>query len=221
MFAVIFEVEPRDGKAEAYLQLAGRLRPELEIIDGFVDIERFASRDRAGRILSLSIWRDEKALIRWRTQGRHHTAQETGRASIFADYHLRVGEIIADTRRPEGARLPQQRFDETERGVAKFVTITEWSPAAATSSVDDANPLGWPVAGTDGLAEREWYESITNPGRRLLLVGWRDATAAERWPSPRLADGELRHRHVRIIRDYGMFDRVEAPQYYPPASRGV
>jgi len=24
----------------------------------------------------------------------------------------------------------------------------------------------------------------------------------------------VRHRHVRIIRDYGMFDRREAPQFY-------
>jgi len=28
--------------------------------------------------------------------------------------------------------------------------------------------------------------------------------------------GELRHRLMRNIRDYGMFDRREAPQYYPP-----
>src|SRR6516162_9781128 len=118
IFAVIFEVEPRTGKAEEYLRLAGRLRPELETIEGFVGIERLASRDRRGRILSLSIWRDEKALIRWRTQGRHHAAQETGRAVIFADYRLRVGEITADTRWPDDESLPEQRFDETERGAA-------------------------------------------------------------------------------------------------------
>jgi len=26
-------------------------------------------------------------------------------------------------------------------------------------------------------------------------------------------------RHIRVVRDYGMFDRREAPQYYPPVKR--
>ena len=222
MFAVIFEVEPRPGKAEEYLKLAGSLRPQLEKIDGFVDVERFASRGREGRFLSLSVWRDEKALVRWRTQGRHHAAQEKGRAAIFADYRLRVGEITADTRWPDDESLPEQRFDETERGAAKLVAMTELLAAAAKSLVDrgSADWLGLPAAGTRGVVEREWFESIINAGKRLLLVGWRDRAAAERWPLPPIAD-ELHHRRVRIIRDYGMFDRAEAPQYYPPASRSV
>ena len=37
MFAVIFEVLPNDGKKDAYLELARRLKPILESIDGFVD----------------------------------------------------------------------------------------------------------------------------------------------------------------------------------------
>jgi heme-degrading monooxygenase HmoA len=219
MFAVIFEVEPRTGKAETYLQLAARLRPELERIEGFVDVERFASRDRRDRFLSLSVWRDEKALIRWRTQDRHHAAQEQGRAAIFADYRLRVGEIAADTRRPDGEGRPQRRFDETEKGVAKYVTIIELSSAVAKSVIDReiADPLGLPAKGTPGMVEREWFESIVNAGKLLLLVGWRDRAAAERCHLPQSVAGELHHRRVRIIRDYGMFDRAEAPQYYPPA----
>ena len=92
------ETETRD----TYLALAKMLRPELEQIEGFIDNERFASQKTEGRILSLSTWRDEKAVVRWRTLGVHHVIQETGRLAIFADYHLRVGEITADTRLPEG-----------------------------------------------------------------------------------------------------------------------
>jgi heme-degrading monooxygenase HmoA len=103
---VIFEVRPRPGNAEAFLRLAKALRPELERIDGFLAIERFAGRDYRSRVLSLSIWRDEKALIRWRTQAAHHAAREAGRASIFADHHLRVGEIVAGS---DGEPPPQQR----------------------------------------------------------------------------------------------------------------
>ena len=218
MFVVIFEVEPRTGKAEDYLQLAGRLRPELDKIDGFVEVERFASRLRQGRLLSLSTWRDEKALIRWRTMDRHHAAQETGRTAIFADYRLRVGEITADSRVPEDETLLQQRFDETETGIAKFVGITELSPVAATFATDRevAERLGLPASGTKGIVAREWFDSIANPGKRLLVDRWRNQAAAGRWHLPQIADAEWRHRQVRIIRDYGMFDRTEAPQYYPP-----
>src|SRR5471030_251458 len=120
MFAVLFEVQPLAERWDDYLGLANLLRPELEAIDGFIDNERFASKRTAGRLLSLSTWRDEKAVIRWRTLGVHHAAQEKGRFEIFADYHLRVGEIVADSRLPEGQALREQRFDQTEIGAAKI-----------------------------------------------------------------------------------------------------
>jgi heme-degrading monooxygenase HmoA len=70
------------------------LKPKLEAIDGFIDNERFASMKTKGRVLSLSIWRDEKAVVRWRTHGEHHDVQEKGRFEVFEDYHLRrVGEV--------------------------------------------------------------------------------------------------------------------------------
>lgn len=102
MFAVIFEVRPRKDRVDQYLDLARRLRPLLERIDGFIDNERFGSKRREGCILSLSTWRDEKALVRWRTQREHHHVQEKGRFEVFGDYHLRIGEITADTHPPAG-----------------------------------------------------------------------------------------------------------------------
>lgn len=208
MFAVIFEVEPRKERWDEYLGIAKGLRPKLEAIEGFVDNERFRSRRKDGRILSLSIWRDEKALIRWRTESAHHRAQERGRSEVFADYHLRVGEVVADSDAPPGLALDRLRFDETEAGAAKAVTITETTAPDAELAVE----------ASEGLVDHELYESITTEGKRLLLVSWRDAAAAGRWrPSLR---GPFRHRQVRIIRDYGMFDRREAPQFYPDARRG-
>jgi heme-degrading monooxygenase HmoA len=100
MFAVIFEVKPKKERKDDYLALAKTLKPELEKIDGFIDNERFGSKRTEGLILSLSTWRDEKAVIRWRTLGVHHEIQAKGRAEIFEDYHLRVGEITADTHIP-------------------------------------------------------------------------------------------------------------------------
>jgi heme-degrading monooxygenase HmoA len=215
MFAVIFEVQPKPDRWDEYLDLAKFLKPELEKIDGFVDNERFASKQIEGRLLSLSIWRDEKAVIRWRTLGVHHEVQEKGRFEVFEDYHLRVGEITGDTGLTDGQTLPQQRFDETVIGTAKHITIVEFSPDKP-AGIDLAAALGLPETGTEGVVEAALFESIYNPGKLLLLVSWQDSAAADRWKPRGLEGGTLRHRQVRVIRDYGMADRREAPQYYPP-----
>jgi len=70
MFAVIFEVQPKAEQWNDYLELAKLLRPELEQIPGFVDNERYKSLHDETRVLSVSTWADEKAVIRWRTRGQ-------------------------------------------------------------------------------------------------------------------------------------------------------
>jgi heme-degrading monooxygenase HmoA len=220
MFAVVFEVTPRKERFDDYLALAKALRPRLEAIDGFIDIDRFASKRAQGRVLSLSIFRDEKAVIRWRTHAAHHAAQEQGRFEIFADYRLRVGEIFADTAPPPGHAIVQQRLDATETGDAKVVTISEIAVAAPLAAESDAlaSLLGLP-SGTPGLVDREAFESIYHPGKLLLLAGWHDAEAAAAWSPARPDAAQARHRHVRVIRDYGLSDRREAPQFYPEVRR--
>jgi heme-degrading monooxygenase HmoA len=218
MFSVIFEVLPAEGKKDEYLELAKHLKPILETIDGFVDNERFESKLRPGLVLSHSTWRDEKSVIRWRTEGEHHAVQEKGRFEIFQDYHLRVGDVTSDTNPPKAAPVHQRRFDETEVGPAKIVTFTEITPkkdaAFATQYDMLAIHLGLDVSGGSVL-EHNVYASIYNPGKLALLVSWNDPKAAETW-APKKIDGvdELRHRKVLVVRDYGRFDRREAPQYY-------
>jgi heme-degrading monooxygenase HmoA len=225
MFAVIFEVQPKQESWNAYLGLAGSLRPELEKINGFIDNERFASRSWQGRVLSLSTWRDEKALIRWRTLSLHHGAQERGRSGIFADYHLRVGEVVADTHVPKGQSLQQQRFDETESGAAKLVTISEFRALGGGWAGSDALAvdLGLPTAESRSIVAHEVFAGINDPAKLLLLVSWGDRAAGEGWRPDPAGGSDMRHRAVRIIRDYGMHDRREAPQYYraiePAANR--
>ncbi len=104
MFSVIFEVLPNKENWDDYLDNAKMLRPELEQVEGFVDNIRYKSLIREGWILSLSNWRDEKSLVRWRTRMRHHEVQQKGRDEILADYHLRVGQITADNQVPVGTR---------------------------------------------------------------------------------------------------------------------
>ncbi len=152
MFVVLFEVQPHPELFDEYLGVAKLLRPDLEAIDGFIDNTRFASARTPGRLLSLSTWRDEKALIRWRTQATHHeTGQQRGRFEIFADYRLRVAEVTDDTHPPAGIPLQQNRYDETEIGAAKAATILE--------PIDADDPDALPALdGVSGLADLERYD---------------------------------------------------------------
>src|SRR5215468_6775399 len=137
MFAVIFEVNPRPDLWDTYLAYARSLRPELEQIDGFIDNERFSSLRREGWVLSLSIWRDEEAVIRWRTAARHHEIQQKGRSEVFRDYRLRVGEIIADNQLPDGEQLREEQLDET-RAAAKLLALSEAALADLPPQADAA-----------------------------------------------------------------------------------
>jgi heme-degrading monooxygenase HmoA len=106
MVVVIFEVWPAPGRAPEYLDLAAKLRPELEKIDGFVSIERFESLTTKGKILSLSSWRDEEAVRAWRNLEAHRAAQAKGRGGVFADYRLRVASVLRDYGMKERAEAP-------------------------------------------------------------------------------------------------------------------
>lgn len=215
MFSVIFEVHPRPERFDLYLELAKELKPILEGIDGFIDNERFESIHRPGWILSHSTWRDEKSVVRWRTAAKHHEKQARGRGEVFQDYHLRVGEIVADTAPPPGARVVEQRLDETEIGRAKFVTFTEVLPQADIGAADLPDRLRLERAQAD-LVDYDVFASIYNKGKLAILASWRDRSAAERFAPPAQAGTDrARYRIVRVIRDYGMFDRRESPQYYP------
>ncbi|HSS65303.1 MAG TPA: antibiotic biosynthesis monooxygenase [Gammaproteobacteria bacterium] len=96
MIAVIFEFEPRPGKDRVYFDLAAELRARLEDVDGFVSVERFKSLTHEGKYASLSFWRDEDAVERWRGQAEHRLAQERGKKEIFADFRIRVAEVVRD-----------------------------------------------------------------------------------------------------------------------------
>lgn len=107
MIAVMFEVEPAAGKRDAYLDIAARLRPLLDEIDGFISIERFQSLSDPNRVLSLSFWRDEDAVKAWRNTQEHRQAQAAGRAGIFAGYRLRIAHVVRDYGLNERAEAPE------------------------------------------------------------------------------------------------------------------
>ena len=107
MIAVIFEVRVADSGRDEYLAIASKLRAQLSDVDGFISIERFESLTEPGKILSLSFFRDEKAVENWRNLSAHRLAQTKGRAGIFEDYRLRVAAVIRDYGMFDRTQAPQ------------------------------------------------------------------------------------------------------------------
>lgn len=96
MIAVIFEATPRAGRSQTYFDLAAGLAESLRQVNGFISVERFESLTQKGKVLSLSFWRDEAAVAQWRAFGPHRAAQHAGRHEVFADYRLRVAQVLRD-----------------------------------------------------------------------------------------------------------------------------
>ena len=234
MFSVVFEVHPKPEQWDAYLGNAKMLRPELEKVDGFVDNFRYKSLTREGWILSLSGWRDEKSVVRWRTKMRHHEVQEKGRGEILSDYHLRVGQVTADTRIPPGYVLQEQRLDETEVGEGTTLTLLDAKAPASPkdfpeakqpstsrlSPQESARYLGLPTQ-AEGMLAWDVFDAVLKPGDLLLLISWKSARFAQELEKTVQMPSDGRWRRVRVVRDYGMFDRREAPQFYPDVLRAT
>jgi heme-degrading monooxygenase HmoA len=110
VIAVIFEVWPRPGRRQDYLDIAASLRSRLAEIDGFISIERFESLTEPGKILSLSFFRDEAAVASWRNVEAHRRAQARGREEVFANYRLRIAGVIRDYGMTDRAAAPADSF---------------------------------------------------------------------------------------------------------------
>ena len=107
MIAVIFEVEPAEGRQAEYLDIAAEMRPLLDQIDGFISVERFQSLTDPKKILSLSFFRDEEAIRQWRTLSAHRSAQTKGRAGLFQGYRLRIAGVLRDYGLFDRAQAPE------------------------------------------------------------------------------------------------------------------
>ena len=150
----------------------------------------------------------------------HHGIQQKGRSEVFLDYHLRVGQVTQDSRLPPGHALAEQRLDETEVGEGTTAMLIDAKRPPGwvkdTTAEEVARGLGLAPAAT-GLVAWDVFDAVLTPGDVILLLSWRDEAAARDFQRQlRLPDG-ARLRRVRVVRDYGMFDRREAPQFYPDA----
>lgn len=96
------------------------------------------------------------------------------------------------------------------------------APGKKQEYLDIAASLRPELENIDGFISIERFQSIYNPDKILSLSFWRDETAIHQWRNQGLhREAQVKGRtdifhdyHLRIagvIRDYGMFDRTEAP----------
>jgi heme-degrading monooxygenase HmoA len=205
MIGLFFEVMPRPGHDQAYFDIAAGLRPELDKNSGLLFIDRFRSLARQRLVLSHSHWRDEASLASWRTDAKHHAAQVAGRQHHFENYRLRIGQLACEWLPEPGAlrRLEiNNSYNDPTLRPERFMI------ASTTSRSVEAG------------AECDVLTSVTRESEYIVLT-----------PAASLSDGlsalerlaltgnMTSVRLYLVSRDYGMYDRKEAPQYYPPLDR--
>jgi len=211
MLALLFEVTPKPGGEQRYLEMAARLKPALEKHDGFLFIDRYRSLSRPGTILSHSLWRDEAALAAWRAFEPHHSAQVAGREKVFADYRLRIACVVCARTLGKADWRPERlsSYNEPAARAARHLVIAMCSGRPCHRTASDA---------FESLARAGEFLSLYEPGDLQAAMILADSLAPA---GSGIADtGVTAVRVCEIERDYGMYERREAPQYYPPAPRG-
>jgi heme-degrading monooxygenase HmoA len=207
MIGLFFEVQTREGHRDQYLDLAASLKPALEKMGGCLFIDRFKSLTREHLLLSYQIWQDEGALTAWRVHGYHHKVQEIGREKVFADYRIRIAQVIHEARPGQPVWQPDRRtpYNDPARRPPTYVLAAESKSAKL------------PV-------ETEWrcdaFESVYREGYFAHLIDLPDSQSGIDFGARLFADPTTEYfRIFEVMRDYGMYERAEAPQYYPPVER--
>jgi heme-degrading monooxygenase HmoA len=207
MMSLFFEVEIKPGRTDQYLNLAGSLKPELEAMGGCLFLDRFKSLSRDNLILSYQIWQDEGSLTAWRVQAHHHEVQTLGRDKVFTDYRIRVAQVIYEAKRGQSVWQPEWRtlYNDPARRPPTYVLVTESKSRQLPGAAE------W---------RSETFASVYHEGQFAHLIALPDQQSGVA-VVPRLFDEPTTEyvRIVEVVRDYGMYDRAEAPQFYPPKSR--
>ena len=207
MIGIFFEVQTREGHRDQYMNLAASLRPELDAIGGCLFLDRFRSLTRENVLLSHQIWQDEGAMTAWRPNGPHHKVQEIGREKVFADYRIRVAQVIHEARPGQPVWQPERRtpYNDPARRRPTYVLATESKNAKLPVDTD------W---------ERDAFASVYRDGYFAHLIDVPDPQSGIDLGKRLLAEPTAEYfRVLEVMRDYGMYERKEAPQYYPPVER--
>ena len=207
MIGLFFEVQTKPGHRDQYLDLAAALKPDLEAIGGCRFIDRFRSLTRENLLLSYQIWQDEGALTAWRVHAKHHRVQEIGREAVFSDYRIRIAQVIYEARPKQAVWQPERRtpYNDPARRAPTYVLAAESKSKQLPAKTE------W---------RRDTFASVYREGQFAHLIDVPDPQAGIAFSDRLFADSTTEYVRVfEVMRDYGMYDRTEAPQYYPPVER--
>ena len=207
MIGLFFEVQTNPGHRDQYLDLAASLRPSLDAMGGCLFIDRFRSLSRKNLLLSYQIWQDEGALTAWRAHAHHHDVQTMGRERVFSDYRIRVAQVIHEERPGQPPWQPERRtpYNDPARRKPTYLLAAESKHATLAAETE------WP---------HDSFASVYRDGHFAHLVDLPNERAGVEFGRRLFADSTVEHFRVfEVMRDYGMFERTEAPQYYPPVER--
>jgi heme-degrading monooxygenase HmoA len=207
MIGLFFEVQTRPGHRDQYLDLAASLRPALDAGGGCLFIDRFQSLGQDNLLLSYQIWQDEGALTAWRVHAKHHKVQEVGREAVFSDYRIRVAQVIHEAKPKQPAWQPERRtpYNDPARRAPTYMLIAE------SKNAELPVKSGWP---------HNAFASVYRNGHFAHLIDVPDPQAAIAFGERLFADQTTEYIRVfEVMRDYGMYERTEAPQYYAPVER--
>jgi heme-degrading monooxygenase HmoA len=207
MISQFFEVQVREGHIDRYMDLAAALKPALTEMGGCLFIDRFKSLTRENLLLSYQIWQDEGSMTAWRVNAGHHRVQEIGREKVFSDYRIRIAQVIHEARPGKPMWQPDRRtpYNDPVRRRPTYVIATE------SKNADLPVATRW---------QRDAFASMYRPGYFAHLVDVPDDQSGLEFGARLFADPTTEYfRIFEVMRDYGMYDRSEAPQYYPPVNR--
>ncbi len=207
MISLFFEVEIKPGHTDHYLDLAASLRPDLMAMGGCLFIDRFRSLTRENLLLSYQIWRDEGALTAWRVHAHHHDVQTLGRERVFSDYRIRVAQVIHEAKPEMPVWQPERRtpYNDPQRRPPTYVLVTKSRNAGLPAKTD------W---------RSDVFASVYREGRFAHLIDLPDVRLGQDFGMQLFGDATTDYfRIVEVMRDYTMYDRSEAPQYYPPITK--
>lgn len=93
MIACIIEFSVRSGMEARHRELLEPMLREVEGVRGFISKETFESRNRPGRLLTISYWEDREAVKAWMMNANHRRTMVAGKREVFADYTIRLAEV--------------------------------------------------------------------------------------------------------------------------------
>lgn len=193
--------EQKDVSGRFYEQMSKLVKTQ----PGFISETPFKSIDQDGGQLLYVRFDNEQHLHDWKNNHIHLGIQAKGRADIFVDYRLRVGNEVLSGQSP--------CLGNSTTSAGKYLLM--WQYPTPSNTTRDG--LATCVSGVAPDFDPQVWQGLVDAG---TYIGETYTLRISSWPSedvglmvkaavPRIDGDDL--RLIRVERDYGRFQRKEAP----------